>query len=257
MEAGSGAAAVLWSSIEANTGIVCACLLCLKPLIVKMWPSLLSDSRPPRYNLQLPTLGQSQATFVTRSTLIISTTAVGSRNDSAFKQQSPTSPTKPLAPQAPEDVLPRDHREITTGHSALRSGSSPPRNNCIMSLVLPQRPQSSRAHGQMRLKGSPKQQRSMPDLHWKPPTLWGDTNPCITAITASASIETFRSRSIPSSIRVDTEIVQTEEHITPPPTARRFMQSPDMGSQREMPLILDIPDFLMDLEILRGRPWVA
>ncbi|KAF2091040.1 hypothetical protein K490DRAFT_17157, partial [Saccharata proteae CBS 121410] len=36
----SGLAAILWSTIEANVGIICASLMSLKPLLVKLFPSL-------------------------------------------------------------------------------------------------------------------------------------------------------------------------------------------------------------------------
>ncbi|OTB06089.1 hypothetical protein M426DRAFT_21209 [Hypoxylon sp. CI-4A] len=40
--------AAIWSSIETNTGIVCACLVHLKPMIVRYMPSLLSIGRTTR-----------------------------------------------------------------------------------------------------------------------------------------------------------------------------------------------------------------
>ena len=40
----SGIDAVRWSAIEANTGIICASLLCMKPLVRKMFPRLFNES---------------------------------------------------------------------------------------------------------------------------------------------------------------------------------------------------------------------
>ena len=77
----SGIAAILLASIEANTGIICASLLCLKPLISCIWPALLNDSRPPRNNLRLPSSGNHQTTFLNQKTLTLSTTTFESSTD--------------------------------------------------------------------------------------------------------------------------------------------------------------------------------
>lgn len=39
----SGVWAVIWNAVEANTGIVCACFLALKPLAKKLWPGLFAE----------------------------------------------------------------------------------------------------------------------------------------------------------------------------------------------------------------------
>ncbi|KAK0356747.1 hypothetical protein LTR59_000971 [Friedmanniomyces endolithicus] len=62
----SGIWAIIWSAVEANVGIICACLLALKPLIGRLWPgsSLVADGGssegcvvvPPRYSMRLPDL---------------------------------------------------------------------------------------------------------------------------------------------------------------------------------------------------------
>ena len=52
--AASGLWAIIWSAVEANVGIVCASLLALKPLAVKIFPSLAEETKPPRHSIQLP-----------------------------------------------------------------------------------------------------------------------------------------------------------------------------------------------------------
>ncbi|GAB7351069.1 hypothetical protein MBLNU459_g1546t1 [Dothideomycetes sp. NU459] len=42
--------AITWSSVEANTGIVCASLLALKPLLLKLCPALMRERGPPRHS---------------------------------------------------------------------------------------------------------------------------------------------------------------------------------------------------------------
>jgi hypothetical protein len=58
----SGAASVTWSAVEANTGVICASLLYIKPLIVKVFTNMLLSQGPSRRNLQLPTIhpGETQ-----------------------------------------------------------------------------------------------------------------------------------------------------------------------------------------------------
>lgn len=56
----SSIAAFTWSSVEANTGIICASLLALKPLLLKLFPRLMNEERPPRHSTTLsviPDLG--------------------------------------------------------------------------------------------------------------------------------------------------------------------------------------------------------
>jgi hypothetical protein len=66
----SGAASVTWSSVEANTGIICASLLCIKPLVVKLFPNLLSSQQPLRRNLPMITGGESEGSTWTCSTYV-------------------------------------------------------------------------------------------------------------------------------------------------------------------------------------------
>jgi hypothetical protein len=232
--------------MEANTGIICACLLCLKPLILRIWPSLLSDSRPPRHNLHLPTFGQSQTMFLTQSTSIVSTTVVGSRNDSAFKgmRQSSTLPTSTSPLHPPEVAHLCSIKENIQLESPKRDPPTTPHNNSTVSSILPQRPQSSRGYFQ-KLNSSLKQQRSMPDLNQKPSIFVSDVSSCTTTIAASGS-NSSGSRSSPGSIIVDTEMVRTEEYIRASLTPRPFAEASDARSQREKSFTLDIPDIPVD-----------
>lgn len=52
----SSAEAVTWSMVEANTGIICASLLALKPLIVYFFPKTVEVRRPPRWSTTLNTV---------------------------------------------------------------------------------------------------------------------------------------------------------------------------------------------------------
>jgi len=49
--------AATWSSVELNTGIVCACLPTLQPVLNLLCPHLLSPARGPRDSMPLPARG--------------------------------------------------------------------------------------------------------------------------------------------------------------------------------------------------------
>ncbi|KAF2095893.1 hypothetical protein NA57DRAFT_78668 [Rhizodiscina lignyota] len=51
---------VTWSAIEANVGIICACLMAMKPLVTKFFPNLLIDKQPPSHHMRLPVIEQNQ-----------------------------------------------------------------------------------------------------------------------------------------------------------------------------------------------------
>jgi len=55
----SGVAAVTWSAVEANVGIICASLMALKPLVMRIFPKLLADTKPPRHAMSLPKIHQT------------------------------------------------------------------------------------------------------------------------------------------------------------------------------------------------------
>ena len=49
----SGVLAIIWSAVEANVGIICASLLSLKPLLLRMFPSIGQETGPARYSMQI------------------------------------------------------------------------------------------------------------------------------------------------------------------------------------------------------------
>ncbi|KAI6879201.1 hypothetical protein KC360_g8103 [Hortaea werneckii] len=51
----SGVWNIIWSAVEANVGIVCACLLALKPLVARWWPRLVegSEGEIPEYCMRI------------------------------------------------------------------------------------------------------------------------------------------------------------------------------------------------------------
>ncbi|KAL9091256.1 MAG: hypothetical protein Q9165_004890 [Trypethelium subeluteriae] len=50
----SGIEAITWSAVEANTGIICASLMALKPLVVRFFPRLMLSNEPARRCMRLP-----------------------------------------------------------------------------------------------------------------------------------------------------------------------------------------------------------
>lgn len=50
-----------WSSVEANTGIVCASLLALKPLLLRLFPTLMDEEMPPAYSTTLRVITDSES----------------------------------------------------------------------------------------------------------------------------------------------------------------------------------------------------
>lgn len=57
----SGVWAIVWSAVEANTGIVCACLLALKPLATRVFPGWFAEAGPPRHAMRLKRVDTSAA----------------------------------------------------------------------------------------------------------------------------------------------------------------------------------------------------
>jgi hypothetical protein len=54
--ADSGIASITWSAVEANTGIICASLMALKPWLVRFFPRLMLSNEPARCCLRLPNI---------------------------------------------------------------------------------------------------------------------------------------------------------------------------------------------------------
>nr|OQO23448.1 hypothetical protein B0A51_07753 [Rachicladosporium sp. CCFEE 5018] len=50
----SGVQAIIWSIVEANVGIICACLVAYKPLLVKYFPSMFEEHAVPEHCMRLP-----------------------------------------------------------------------------------------------------------------------------------------------------------------------------------------------------------
>ncbi|KAI7194824.1 hypothetical protein KC352_g20976 [Hortaea werneckii] len=87
----SGVWNIIWSAVEANVGIVCACLLALKPLVGRWWPRLVegSEGEIPEYCMRIRRISMGdeeacawpgdEATLVPDSSF----TAKGSRSSQA------------------------------------------------------------------------------------------------------------------------------------------------------------------------------
>lgn len=49
----SGVLAIIWSAVEANSGIICASLLSFKPLLLRVFPSIAQETGPARHSMQI------------------------------------------------------------------------------------------------------------------------------------------------------------------------------------------------------------
>ncbi|KAK7545163.1 uncharacterized protein J3D65DRAFT_611961 [Phyllosticta citribraziliensis] len=87
----SGVAAIVWSTVEGNVGIICASLMVMKPLVAKIFPSILDTSHSSSRTMRLPTIHDNLTWTSTANT---ETTCVASR---------PTSMVKP--PMGMNDIL--------------------------------------------------------------------------------------------------------------------------------------------------------
>lgn len=45
--------AIVWSAVEANVGIICASLLSLKPLVTRIFPNIMTETKPPPHSMQI------------------------------------------------------------------------------------------------------------------------------------------------------------------------------------------------------------
>ena len=230
----------MWTSIEGNTGIICACLLCLKPLIVKLFPSLLSESNSPSNNIHLPTFHHRLRSRSNKVPSIASSTAVGSSDTStaktALQHQSPSA--SPIHIVHPRDDIPlRTSKESSQLESSKRIRPLTSRNDSFVSLAL----NSSQKHHQSTLE--------MPKLS---STLDALPNPCITTISA-CPLPNLSTRSIPGSISVNTEVVRTSEYFAPAPsriTAFDTAESVDGQSHVDKSSPYDVPDLEIDWSLL-------
>lgn len=79
----SGVWAIIWSAVEANVGIICACLLALRPLLAKLFPNLLEGSDLPRHCMRLPMIESEPITEDTEVTLPVSQSASSAASPTA------------------------------------------------------------------------------------------------------------------------------------------------------------------------------
>lgn len=97
----SGIWAIIWSTVEANVGIICASLLALKPLVAIVFPRIMKDTEIPKHCLRLSTVetGTAERTWSGETTLVspITPTTTGSKSESTFRRQSTaTAPAPPV-----------------------------------------------------------------------------------------------------------------------------------------------------------------
>ena len=80
----SGVWAIIWSTVEANVGIICASLLALKPLVAKLFPTIIQESKPPRHSMRLPMVedagGSDEAILTYRRSASVPTTPTTMRS---------------------------------------------------------------------------------------------------------------------------------------------------------------------------------
>lgn len=99
----SGIWSIIWSITEANVGIICASLLALRALVVKLCPKLLDQSEPPKHSLRLP-VAKVSAPVWNSTDSEAPTLAPGSSISTMGKSRSSRSPASwrtqpPLGPQ--------------------------------------------------------------------------------------------------------------------------------------------------------------
>lgn len=64
----SGIRAISWSVVEANVGIICACLIALRPLVARILPRCVEGSHEvPKHRMILPRVENAEATTTTSS----------------------------------------------------------------------------------------------------------------------------------------------------------------------------------------------
>lgn len=122
----SGVWAIIWSAVEANVGIICASLLSLKPLVAKLFPKMMEETKPPRHSMKIAMI---EAGNVWRD----ETTRVYPRSASSFR--------KPSTSQSKESSVPRQF-------SAIARGSLPPLSQMEdVTVIQPEYPPACRHQG--------------------------------------------------------------------------------------------------------------
>ncbi|OMP85575.1 hypothetical protein BK809_0004246 [Diplodia seriata] len=82
-----GVSAIVWSTIEANVGIICASLMVMKPLLGKVFPWLLDTAGPSQGNMRLPTIPEGPV----GPSVWVQNWSWGSRTDAMCTASRPTS----------------------------------------------------------------------------------------------------------------------------------------------------------------------
>ncbi|KAF4504012.1 hypothetical protein G6O67_008634 [Ophiocordyceps sinensis] len=108
---------LMWSAVEVNIGMACACVPTLKPLILKLLPSMLYDPDGTR------TLGESKAPMDSEIALSRSRASVAMRAPAALASGS----IHPSSPTAEEPVSAREFLTTPDMTSSLGNGPSSPR----------------------------------------------------------------------------------------------------------------------------------
>lgn len=75
----SGVWAIILSVVEANVGIMCASLLALRPLIVKVFPRLIEETAVPRHSMRLTAIETAPAWPSDNATVTTTSRSVSSR----------------------------------------------------------------------------------------------------------------------------------------------------------------------------------
>ncbi|KAK5119807.1 hypothetical protein LTR85_007133 [Meristemomyces frigidus] len=95
----SGIWAIIWSTIEANVGIICACLLALKPLVALLFPILLDDGDEiPKHCMRLPTVQTGGGAWPSDDAMQVSPTTpttMKSKSESTSPKRSTTAHAAP------------------------------------------------------------------------------------------------------------------------------------------------------------------
>ncbi|KAK4989664.1 hypothetical protein LTR66_007017 [Elasticomyces elasticus] len=120
----SGIDAIIWSAVEANTGIICASLLALKPLVVKLFPRLMEDSEIPTHSMRLPAIKDEASSPTDSDTAFFGAGGHGSCRtfvrDLRMRRRRLRLPARPaMARLADEKPVPREMAEALWTRSPL------------------------------------------------------------------------------------------------------------------------------------------
>lgn len=107
----SGIWSIIWSTVEANVGIICASMLALKPLAARLCPHAMEETKLPRHSMRLPMVQTAdcpsdKGTLVNRLSGSVPTTPTKGRGDSTFTRPNSARVNSYLAP--PTWSLPPD-----------------------------------------------------------------------------------------------------------------------------------------------------